>query len=194
MSIMLEDIGRVFLAIFVVMDALGNLPIFLHFMKKCSKKTRIECSRETAATAGVVLFLFLFFGIYILDYFHIDMGSFKIAGGIVLLILGLKFVLGLRLLEEPAKKYKIAVVPLATPIITGPGVITTVILMSQAYGMVVTAVASLLNLYITYLVMKHAQVLFKFLGRQGSDVLSRMMGLILAAIAVTFIKQGWLGA
>ncbi len=189
----METFLQVFLAIFVVMDAIGNLPIFLHFMKRCSSKARINCARETVIIAGAVLFIFLFFGMAILNYFNIDIYSFKIAGGIVLLILGLKFVLGLRLLEERAKSYRAAVVPLATPIITGPGVITTVILMTNEYGMFVTAVASLLNLLVTYIVLRNSHLLFKALGRQGSDVVSRIMGLVLAAIAVTFIKQGWLG-
>lgn len=191
---MLEGFLNVFLAIFIVMDALGNLPIFLHFMRRCSDKERVNCARETAVIAGIVLFIFLFFGITILNYFNIDINSFKIAGGIVLLILGLKFVLGLKLLEERAKSYQAAVVPLATPIITGPGVITTVILTTSQYGLLVTAIASVANLFITYLVLRNSHLLFKLLGKQGSDVVSRMMGLILAAIAITFIKQGWLGS
>ncbi len=190
---MLGEFFRVFLAIFVVMDALGNLPIFLHFMKRYSAKTRVHCAKETMVIAGVVLLVFLLFGLSILKYFNIDINSFKIAGGIVLLILGLKFVLGLRLLESNVKDYEAAIVPLATPVITGPGVITTVILMADEHGIALTAIASILNLFITYLILRNSNLLLKILGRQGADVVSRVMGLILAAIAVTFIKQGWSG-
>lgn len=188
-----DQFFRVFLAIFVVMDAFGNLPVFLHFMKRYSAKTRIHCAKETVIIAGAVLFVFLFFGLSILKYFNIDVSSFKIAGGIVLLILGLKFVLGLRLLESNAKDYEAAVVPIATPVITGPGVITTVILMTGEYGIALTAIASVINLFITYMILRNSNLLLRIIGRQGADVVSRIMGLILAAIAVTFIKQGWLG-
>jgi len=188
---MIIDFIRVFFAIFVVMDSLGNLPIFLSFMKSTPKQQRIKMSRETVFVAGLILFLFLFFGLVILDFFSIDVASFKIAGGLILLIFGLKLVMGLKPLEERAKTYKSAVIPLATPLITGPGVITTIIIFVDQFGLWITLIASVLNLFVTYFFLSRVERLYDFLGKQGSDALSKIMGLILTAIAVGFIRQGW---
>lgn len=190
---MIYELIKAFFAIFVVMDSLGNLPIFLSFVKSTPKKNREHMIKETIFVAGIVLLLFLFFGIVILEFFSIDINSFKIAGGLILLIFGLKLVLGLRLLEERAKKYKSAVVPLATPLITGPGVITTIIILVNQFGTMITLIASLLNLFVTYLFLDKVEYLHKILGHQGSDALSKIMGLILTAIAIGFIRQGWVG-
>ena len=119
--------------------------------------------------------------------------SFKIAAGLILLIFGLKLVLGLRIMEERAKGYEMAVVPLATPLITGPGVITTIIVFAQQYGIYIVLIASILNLVVNYYFLLNSERIYRFLGRQGSDALSRIMGLILTAIAISFIRQGWLG-
>ena len=109
-----------------------------------------------------------------------------------MLILGLKIVLGLRLRENGARKYSVAAVPLATPLITGPAVITVIILLVSQFGYLLTLIASILNLVITWIVLRQTKILFKIFGRQGSDVIATIMGLILTALAIEFIKQGWI--
>ncbi len=185
-----EEFLKIFFAIFVVMDAFGNLPVFYTLTRKQSPKIRLKSANITIFTATAVLLLFLFFGNYILDYFGINIGSFRIAGGIILLIIGIKIVLGLRFREDRAQKYQIAVVPMATPLITGPGTITTVMIMAAQFGYYLTLIASLLNLFIAWIVLRNSRTLFKFLGRQGSDVLARIFGIILVALAVEFIREG----
>ncbi len=190
---MFAELVKAFVSIFIVMDAIGNLPIFLSFIKSTPKKKRAYMVKETIAVAGIVLLLFLFFGKSLLEFFTIDIFSFKIAGGIILLIFGLKLVLGLNILEERTKKYTSAVIPLATPLITGPGTITTIIILVSQYGLLITFIASVLNLLVTYLFLARVEKLHSILGRQGSEALSKIMGLLLTAIAVGFIKQGWFG-
>ena len=188
---MISDLLKAFFGIFVVMDTLGNLPVFFSFMKTIPASKKAVVARETILLAGIVLLLFLFFGYHILTFFNIDFNSFKIAGGIVVLIFGLKLVLGFKVLEERFKTYRAAMVPLATPLITGPATITTIMIFSFQYGLLLTLAASLLNLYVAFLFLSRADYLHKILGHQGSDALSKIMGLILTAIAVGFIKQGW---
>ncbi|MCH8003638.1 MAG: MarC family protein [Nanoarchaeota archaeon] len=188
----ITDFIKVFFAIFVAMDAIGILPIFSALTQKLSVKDRKKNVDRAILIATILLLIFLFFGTTLLGYFGISMESFKIAGGIILLIIGVKIVLGLRLREERAKKYEVAAVPLATPLITGPAVITVIILLTTEFGYLLTLVASLLNLLITWIVLRQTELLFKIFGRQGSDVVARIMGLILTALAVEFIKQGWI--
>ena len=183
---------KAFFAIFVAMDAFGNLPILSTLTQKLSAKERNKNVNGAVLIAAILLFIFLFFGARILQYFGISIDSFKIAGGIILLIIGIKIVLGLRLREERAKRYEVAAVPLATPLITGPAVITVILLLVNEFGYLLTLIASLLNLFITWVVLRQTALLFKLFGRQGSDIIARIMGLILTALAVEFIKQGWL--
>lgn len=186
------DFVKAFFAIFVAMDAFGNLPILSALTQKLSAKERNKNVNGAVLIAAVLLFIFLFFGTNILKYFGVSIESFKVAGGIVILIIGLKVVLGLRLREERAKAYEVAAVPLATPLITGPAVITVVILLVSQFGYLLTLMASLLNLLITWVVLRQTQLLFKIFGRQGSEVIARIMGMVLTALAIEFIKQGWI--
>ncbi len=184
------DFFKAFLAIFVAMDALGNLPILYVLTKKLSAKERNANVSKAILIAAILLLVFLFFGENFLNYFGITIGSFKIAGGILLMILGLRIVLGLRIMEE-GKKYELAAVPLATPMITGPAVITIIIILVQEFGYLITLAASILNIFLALIILRQTEILYKILGRQGSDVVARIMGLILVALAVEFIRQGW---
>lgn len=188
----ISDFMKAFFAIFVAMDAFGNLPILFTLTRKLSDKARNRNVNSAVCIAAILLFLFLFFGTKILGFFGISLESFKVAGGIVLLILGLKIVLGLRLRESGAKKYGVAAVPLATPLITGPAVITVIILLVNQFGYLLTLIASILNLVITWIILRQTKILFRVFGRQGSDVIATIMGLILTALAIEFIKQGWI--
>ena len=191
-ELVITDFIKAFFAIFVAMDAFGNLPILSTLTQKLSAKERNKNVDGAVLIAAILLFIFLFFGTRILQYFGISIDSFKIAGGIILLIIGIKIVLGLSLREERAKKYEIAAVPLATPLITGPAVITVILLLVNEFDYLLILIASLLNLLITWVVLRQTVLLFKLFGRQGSDIIARIMGLILTALAIEFIKQGWL--
>ncbi len=188
----LSDFLKAFFAIFVAMDAFGNLPILYVLTKKLSAKERNKNVDKAIFIATILLSVFLFFGTGILSYFGISFNSFRVAGGLVLLIIGLRIVLGLRLMEERAK-YELAAVPLATPLIVGPAVITVTILFVSEFGFVIPLIAAFANLIISWIILRQTELLFKILGRQGSEVIARIMGLILTALAVEFIRQGWAG-
>lgn len=177
-------------SLFVVMDTLGNLPVFYSFVRGQRAEKRVDMIKQTLYVAGGVLFIFLFFGKQVLSFFMLDFESFQIAGGIIVLIVGIKQIIGLRLLEQRAKSYRSAIVPLATPLITGPATITTIMIFVNQYGLWLVFLASLLNLFVVYLFLNNAERLNSILGKQGSDALSKIMGLILTAIAVGFIRQG----
>lgn len=183
----LLDFLKAFFSLFVIMDAFGNVPIYAILCQKLSQKKCAENANKAVFVAGALLFLFLFFGNLVLLFFGIDFISFKVAGGIIIGIIGLKFVLGLRFREQRAMEYRLAIVPLATPLITGPGVITTVIFLVHQYGYLLTILVSLLNLFITLVALRNAPRLFRLIGKQGADVITRLMGIILTAIGVHFI-------
>lgn len=190
---MIEVFLKAFFSIFVIMNVLGNVPLFLSLSSKLKKKQKNRSINKAILIAGIILLIFLFLGDHILNFFGISIHSFKVAGGIILLIVAIEMVLGLQFKEKRYDKYEFATFPLATPLITGPGVIATIILLVQSAGLLITLAASILNLFLTWVFLRFSVYIYKFLGRQGSDVLSRVMGLILAAISIEFIKSGWIG-
>ena len=187
----MEDLLRAFLSLFIIMDAFGALPVFIAMTKSYPIHYKKKAANSAVYLAGLVLVVFLFFGLNILDFFGINFSSFKVAGGLILLIIGVKIVLGLHFMDDNGSKYQMAAVPLATPLITGPGVITAVIILAGSYGYYIALMASLLNLCLTWLVLHNSEYFYKMLGRQGSDVLSRIMGILLTAIGVQFIRIGF---
>lgn len=189
---MLEDYITAFLKFFVILDPIGVLPIFLLLSEKLPKRKRLQAGHHTLMVSAGLLIVFIFLGASLLEFLGISMGSFQIAGGIILLVIGLKIVLGLRLgiEQKHAESYDFAVVPMATPLIVGPGAITTVIILVVRYGYLVVFTASFLNLLVFALIFRYADRLYAVLGHQGSQVFSRIMGILLTASAIEFIRQG----
>lgn len=187
---MIAELIKSFFALFAVMDAFGNVPIFLGLTEKLTRLEHNVIAKRSVIVASIILFVFLFFGQAILKFFGITVGSFKIAGGFLLFIIGIKMIFGLSFLEKHVSKYSIAIVPLATPLITGPGVITATLISVQEFGYMVTAIAAAVNLFIAWLAYRESNMLHKVLGRQGGEVLSRVMGILIAALAVEFVWGG----
>ena len=189
---MIDELLKSFITLFVIMDPFGNLPILISLMKGMKEKERTKNIYRAVLVASILLFIFLFFGVYIFKFFNISINSFIIAGGIILLIVGIQYVLGLRFLKE--KSIDIASVPLGTPLLTGPGVITSTIILVNEYGMLITAIAAIATLAATLIILRFSSHIYRLIGEHWSNVLSRIMGLILAAIAVEFIRKGIIGA
>ena len=146
---MLHEFLKAFFSLFVIMDVLGNIPIFMSFSKKLKKKERAESANRALTYATIILLIFLFLGDKILKFFSISISSFQVGAGIIILIVGLEMVLGFKLREKHYEKYEFAIVPLATPLITGPGVIATLILLVSSFGLWITFAASAANLLLS---------------------------------------------
>ena len=190
---MISDIIRATVMLFVVLDIIGLIPVYLSFFKTESKNVMNFYANKTVFFSSIILFVFLFFGSSILRFFNVSLSNFKIAGGLILLIIGIKFVLGLRVISiGERKKHSFAAVPFAIPLLVGPGTITSVIILVDTYGFVIPFLAAVINLFIIWIFLKNCRVVYKVLGYQGSEVVTRIMGLIITAIAVGFIRSGWI--
>jgi len=191
---MILEIIKASVTLFVILDIVGLIPIYLSFFKNESKKIMDIYAHKTVLFSTVLLFVFLFFGSSLLNFFSISLSNFKIAGGLILLIIGIKFVLGLRVISlGERKKHSFAAVPFATPLLVGPGTITSVIILVNTYGLFIPFIAALINMVIVWIFLKNSRVVYRVLGKQGSDVVTRVMGLLITAIAVGFIRTGWSG-
>ncbi len=189
-------------AVFFVVDPLGVVPIFLAVTSGDSPEKMERTAFRASLTACGLLVFFALFGTLIFKVAGISLGAFRVAGGILLLITGLDM-LRARQVEtrtsleeetEASEKEDVAIVPLAVPLLAGPGAIATVmVLMSHGKGLVAAVpvlVAVVLTCVASYFILRAASLVLRVLGQSGVAILQRVMGLILCAIAVQFIADG----
>jgi len=185
----MEGILEAFVTLFVIMDPVGNLPIFISLTKGMPISEVRRNVERAVFVAGVLLFVFLFLGLKIFEFFGINLDSFQIAGGIILLIIGILYVFGTSLKYVKHHGTDLSI-PIGTPLLTGPGVITTTIILVKENGTFVTVIAAFLALLATWIILLNSARLYKILGEHWSNIISRVMGIVLAAIAVNLITEG----
>ncbi len=183
-----KEIVSVSLVLFSVIDILGSIPIILDLKRKVGA---IQSEKATLV-AGIIMFLFLFLGESILKLFGLDVASFAIAGGLVIFFIGLEMVLGIHLFHAEPQATGSSIVPLAFPLIAGAGTMTTIVSLRAEYSQFNVVVGIILNLVFVYLVLKSSSWIEKQLGQAGTDVLRKIFGVILLAIAVKLIKTNLL--
>lgn len=186
---MLEEVLKSFLSLFVIMGPFASIPVFLSLTKGAKERQKARAASYAVGIAAMVLFAFLFFGQAILSLFRIDVQSLKIAGGIVLSILGVELVVGSSFTREGYERSP-AIVLVGTPLLTGPGVIVTTVIFVQEYGHIITAVAALAALALSWLILWCSRYFVKLLGNYGVEIVSRVTGILLVAVAVEFIVTG----
>lgn len=180
----LKEVLSVSLVLFSVIDILGSIPIVIDLKKKAGE---IQSAKATLI-AGVIMFVFLFLGESILKLFGIDVASFAIAGSLVLFLLGVEMVLGVHLFKSTDDPKSTSIVPLAFPIIAGAGTMTTIISLRAEYSQLSVVVGIIVNLIFVFIVLKASGWIERKLGQAGADVLRRIFGIILLAIAIKLFK------
>lgn len=179
-----REIISVSLVLFSVIDIIGSVPVIIDLRKKAGK---IESERATIV-AGVIMLVFLFLGESILLLFGIDVASFAIAGAIIIFFLGVEMVLGIRLFRGDTSTQSSSIVPLAFPIIAGAGTMTTILSLRAEFSQINVLIGIVLNLIFVYIVLKTSSWIEQKLGKAGEDILRKVFGVILLAIAVKLFK------
>jgi len=183
----------VFLYVFIIVDPMASIPLFLSLTKDYSEKKMKNAATKAALIAVVLALIFIFLGQKVLDLMHITLQDFKIAGGIVLILLGLESVLSFSIgREEKNKSNKLETISvlIATPMLTGPGLMTALIILTQEQGILVSISASLSALFVAWLALFNANFLRKILGQQIIEISSKVFGLLVLALGISFIKSG----
>jgi multiple antibiotic resistance protein len=142
------------------------------------------------AVAGALMYLFLIFNRMIFDILGLNMPSFQIAGGILLFILGIQEALGIEIGRCKDQTTPAAGVVIGSPLLCGPGTITTVLLLSRDYGIFIPFVAITIALLATWLVLYYAEKIQHILGDVVTDIMGKVLGMLVAAIAVEIIASG----
>jgi multiple antibiotic resistance protein len=178
-----------FVPLFIVIDALGILPFILTLGSSMSTRERRKMIHIATFTAVVVGLAFLFFGRFILNVMGISVGAFAIAGGVILLVLSINYILTGRMVEA-VKEEMVAVVPVGTPLMAGPATITTLLLLVTQFPLYIVLLALLLNLLIAWLIFLLGNIIARLLGKGGLNAVSKIFNLLLAAIAVSMVIRG----
>ncbi len=175
----LKEILTATMVLFAVIDIVGSIPVIIDLRKKVG---HIQSEKATII-AGLLMIAFLFVGEEILRLVGIDVQSFAVAGSFILFFLAMEMILGVRIFkdEEPETA---SVVPLAFPLIAGAGTLTTILTIRAEYHTVNIAVAIVINMIFVYAVLKSSQKIERFIGKSGINVIRKVFGIILLAIAV----------
>lgn len=179
MELNFREIATASMILFAVIDIIGSIPIIIDLRKKAG---HIQSEKATVV-AGILMIAFLFVGKEILNLIGIDVNSFAVAGALILFFLALEMILGIQLYKDDAPETA-AVVPLAFPLIAGAGTMTSILSLRAEYATVNIIVAIVINIIFVYIVLKSSGKIERFLGKQGINVIRKIFGVILLAIAV----------
>ena len=189
-GVSIDDLVRATIALLVVVDPAGLVPVAISLTKRMSHEERRSTFRVAFLAAFVLLVLFALVGRELLLLFGITVYSFMIAGGILLLILAMQMIFRGAFVEPGAPAEDVGVVPIAFPLLVGPGAITTTIVILQAWGIVVALLSIAIVMALTWLVLRYLDRIDSLLGSRGTAGLSTLMAVFIAAIAVQFILTG----
>ena len=179
-----------FVPLFVAVDAIGVLPMFMGFTHGMEADKIKRIIYQSVITATMVALAFLAVGTVILRLLGITVADFMVAGGILLFVISMSDLLTTEKAQRKIDADSLGAVPLGVPLITGPAVLTTSILLMNEHGIVTTAAAIIINILIAGTVFLLSKPISRFLGDSGSKTVSKIASLLLAAIAVMIVRRG----
>jgi len=186
---MVRNILLSFIPIFVAVDAVGVLPIFVSLTVGMTEKEKTKTIVQSVVTALCLAIGFIFLGKEVFRVLGIRMEDFMIAGGAILFCLAITDIIN-PVKERQIPSEELGAVPLGTPLIVGPAVLTTSMVIISEYGLRATLISVLVNIVLAGVIFSSSSVLLKVLGKAGTKALSKIMSLLLAAIAVMLARKG----
>lgn len=188
----LQEFGLTFVPLFVAMDAIGVLPILVPLTQDMKVKERGRTVRLAVITALVLGLGFVAIGKGIFLFLGIEVSDFLVAGGLILFLLAAKDLITGKMVEAQASvgADMLGVVPIGTPLVVGPAVLTTLLILVDQYSIIIVLISFVLNLAIAWLLFAQANRVVAFLGQGGVRATSKVVSLFLAAIAIKMIRQG----
>jgi multiple antibiotic resistance protein len=184
----IDDLIYATTLLFFIFDPFATVPMFITLTKGQNEKDQRSSANKAVLVAGLLFVIFALIGAQLLDLFSISTDAFRIAGGIVLLLMAMEIIFSLSLSKK--EDTSVAWVIIATPLLSGPGVITTAILLVHLYGHFTVLIAGVISLAITWGIMRNSLLISQKVGNNAIEVFSKIIGLLLAAIAVEFIMRG----
>jgi multiple antibiotic resistance protein len=174
-----KEIFTASMVLFAVIDIVGSIPIIVDLRRKIG---HIE-SEKASVVAAILMILFMFVGESILNLIGIDVNSFAVAGAFIIFFIALEMILGITLYRDEQPETA-AIIPIAFPLIAGSGTLTSILSLRSEYASINIIIAIVVNIIFVYIVLKNSGRIEKFLGKQGINVVRKIFGVILLAIAV----------
>ena len=165
--------------LFAIIDIVGNIPLIVLFREKF----KVIESEKASIISLLIMIVFLYIGEALLNLLGVDINSFAVAGSIIILFLATEMILGIKLYKDNNPK-TVSVVPIAFPLIAGPGTLTTLISIKSEYNEINIILAIIFNMILVYFILKSSEKLQKILGVQGINILRKVFGIILLAIGI----------
>jgi len=190
LALFISEFGKAALALFIIVDPFGNIPIFVGLTENVQDAQKKKVYNTATIVGMILLLVFAFAGTGILSLFGLSIYSFEVAGGILLLIIAIRILISGSMHENVESPESIGAVPIAIPLLVGPGAITTTIFNIQQYDTIIAILAVLVVMATTWIILRYISRVYKFLGKIGSLIIARVMALLIAAIAVQYILTG----
>lgn len=182
--------AEAFLLLFAILDPIGTVPIFMALTEDHVDKRRQIC-QQSVTLATAILFIFAYLGWFIFQILGITLNDFRIAGGIVLFIVAYDHLSGREARTRKLEAEEVAAFPIATPLLAGPGAISTVVILANPpFGPFVTFVVITLNAVLAFFILNRSELVQRLLGLNGTRALTRITALLIAAVGVAFVRQG----
>lgn len=180
MNFDLTNIASVFIVLFALIDVLGSVPIFLSFVGEGRGINPLSAT----AIAFIILVAFLFLGEWLLRLFNVDVGSFAVAGAIVIFIMSIEMIFGIEVFKNDSPNQGSAFVPIVFPLIAGPATFTALISMRAEFSIWDVLIGLLLNMIVVFIVLRNLKNVERIIGQGGVYVLRKFFGIILMALSV----------
>lgn len=189
MEKILKDLLLCIIPLFVAIDAVGVLPLFVNLTEGIDEKIKKQIAKQSVITAFLVALCFVFLGEWIFSILGIKLQDFMIAGGILLLTVSIADIVRY---GEKGKIYgdTAGAVPLGTPLLAGPATLTTTLILVGNHGYTLVVVALTVNLFFAWLIFNKAHLIIRFIGINGTRAVAKVAALFLAAIAIKLIRAG----
>ncbi len=179
MNLDLKEFISSTMILFAIIDVVGNIPLIILLREKY----KVIESEKASLVSLIIMVVFLFLGEIILNLLGVDINSFAVAGSIIILFLAAEMILGIRLYKDSNPKTA-SIVPLAFPLIAGPGTLTTLISIKSEYDDINIIMAIIINMILVYFVLKSSEKIQKVIGSQGINILRKVFGIVLLAIGI----------
>ena len=179
------------ISLFLILDPFASLPMFISVTQGLDEKTVRTYANNSVLVAAILLLIFLVFGETLMGLFGVTMDTFRVAGGIIFLMMAIELVFGLKLTKQDGSKGAAWAV-IASPVLTGPGVITAAIIFSSENGLLPAMIAGIVALLITWVILRASTRIMRVVDEQAMSICTKIIGLFIAAMGVQSIFTGTL--
>lgn len=187
---MLESFIQSFIPLFVAMDTLGLIPLFLGLTQGMERPELRRLIYSATGTAFIIAIVFMFSGTALFDFLGITPADFRIGGGVVLLVLAIQDLISTTPEERRKPRANVGVVPIGIPLIMGPAGMTTILISVDAHGLLITLAALIANCLLVLILLINSKWIIRVMGEAGSQAFAKVASLFMAGIAIMMIRSG----